>query len=324
MCTRACWCRRTATRCGGAAAWTATAPTAPSTWPPTTCCATPTTTCSRPSATRWTSWPRRSSARAAGRRCASASRWTTTTSAPPPTRRCKSTCRRRRLVDATALVNWQRAVKSPQEIAYMRIAARIVENMHRTIVETIEPGMRKNDLVAEDLRHRNQRHRTARRRLPGDRAAAADRRRRRRAAPDLGRHARSSAAPAPSSRSPAATAAITARSRARCISASRRSTSSKPSRRCSKASTPGSRRPRPGNTCGDIASAFFDVLRRHGIDKSSRCGYPIGISYPPDWGERTMSLRPGDKSVLEPGMTFHFMPGICGATTGAWRSPRAS
>src|SRR5216117_1808737 len=32
-----------------------------------------------------------------------------------------------RWVDATALVNWQRAIKSPQEIAYMRIAARIVE-----------------------------------------------------------------------------------------------------------------------------------------------------------------------------------------------------
>ncbi|MBR0565560.1 M24 family metallopeptidase, partial [Azoarcus sp. L1K30] len=41
-----------------------------------------------------------------------------------------------------------------------------------------------------------------------------------------------------------------------------------------------------------------------------RCGYPIGASYPPDWGERTMSLRPGDRTELRPGMTFHFMPGI--------------
>ncbi|KVS08187.1 hypothetical protein WK29_22275 [Burkholderia vietnamiensis] len=52
------------------------------------------------------------------------------------------------------------------------------------------------------------------------------------------------------------------------------------------------------------------MLRKAGIDKNSRCGYPIGASYPPDWGERTMSLRDGDKTVLEPGMTFHFMPGI--------------
>ena len=41
-----------------------------------------------------------------------------------------------------------------------------------------------------------------------------------------------------------------------------------------------------------------------------RCGYPIGLSYPPDWGERTISFRPTDESILKPGMTFHFMPGI--------------
>ena len=67
---------------------------------------------------------------------------------------------------------------------------------------------------------------------------------------------------------------------------------------------------RPGNVCEDIANAFFAVLKKHGIVKDSRAGYPIGLSYPPDWGERTMSLRPGDKNVLEPNMTFHFMPGL--------------
>ncbi len=48
----------------------------------------------------------------------------------------------------------------------------------------------------------------------------------------------------------------------------------------------------------------------NGIIKDNRTGYPIGVSYPPDWGERTMSLRPGDKTVLQPGMTFHFMTGL--------------
>jgi Xaa-Pro aminopeptidase len=67
---------------------------------------------------------------------------------------------------------------------------------------------------------------------------------------------------------------------------------------------------KPGNTCGDVAQAWTDTIERHGIHKESRCGYPIGIGYPPDWGERTMSLRPGDPTVLEPNMTFHFMPGI--------------
>ncbi|MCB1718546.1 MAG: M24 family metallopeptidase, partial [Candidatus Competibacteraceae bacterium] len=54
-----------------------------------------------------------------------------------------------RFQDATGLVNWQRAVKSPQEIEYMRRAARIVEKMHETILQRIEPGLRKNELVAE-------------------------------------------------------------------------------------------------------------------------------------------------------------------------------
>src|SRR3546814_12764347 len=53
--------------------------------------------------------------------------------------------------DATYLANWQRAVKSPQELDYMEKAARIVERMHARIFEMIEPGLRKNALVAEIL-----------------------------------------------------------------------------------------------------------------------------------------------------------------------------
>ena len=67
---------------------------------------------------------------------------------------------------------------------------------------------------------------------------------------------------------------------------------------------------KPGNTCEDIANAFYDTLQRHGFEKDSRTGYAIGLSYPPDWGERTMSFRRGDKTVLKPGMTFHFMPAL--------------
>ena len=55
-------------------------------------------------------------------------------------------------IDATGLVNWERAIKSEQELVYMRRAARIVERMHDTARELIEPGVRKNDLVAEILR----------------------------------------------------------------------------------------------------------------------------------------------------------------------------
>ena len=67
---------------------------------------------------------------------------------------------------------------------------------------------------------------------------------------------------------------------------------------------------RTGNTCEDVALAFFDILKKYCIIKDSRTGYSIGLSYPPDWGERTISFRPTDESILEPGMTFHFMPGL--------------
>jgi ectoine hydrolase len=68
---------------------------------------------------------------------------------------------------------------------------------------------------------------------------------------------------------------------------------------------------KPGNRTADIAMALGAAMDKYGFDRGgARCGYPIGISYPPDWGERTMSLRPSDETILQPGMTFHFMPGL--------------
>ena len=67
---------------------------------------------------------------------------------------------------------------------------------------------------------------------------------------------------------------------------------------------------KPGNTCEQVEAAWRKTVARYGLEKESRIGYPIGLSYPPDWGERTMSLRPADRTVLEPGMTFHLIPAI--------------
>ena len=70
-------------------------------------------------------------------------------------------------------------------------------------------------------------------------------------------------------------------------------------------------RPRgPGNTCEQVEAVWQEVLNRHGYSKESRVGYSIGLNFPPDWGERTASLRPGDLTVLEPGMCFHFQSGV--------------
>lgn len=67
---------------------------------------------------------------------------------------------------------------------------------------------------------------------------------------------------------------------------------------------------RPGVTCAEVEAVWQRVLNRHGYHKESRVGYPIGLGFPPDWGERTASLRPGDTTVLESGMCFHFQSGM--------------
>lgn len=67
---------------------------------------------------------------------------------------------------------------------------------------------------------------------------------------------------------------------------------------------------KPGATCEEVEAVWQKVLKRNGYAKESRVGYSIGLNYPPDWGERTASLRPGDETVLEPGMCFHFQSGV--------------
>lgn len=73
---------------------------------------------------------------------------------------------------------------------------------------------------------------------------------------------------------------------------------------------------RPGTTCEDVELAWRRAVARHGIEKEARIGYSIGIGYPPTWGERTASLRPGDRTELAPGMAFHMMTGLWLETVG--------
>ena len=213
------------------------------------------------------------------------------------------------LVDATGLVNRCRAVKSGAEIAYMRRAARIVERMHATIRDIAEPGMRKNDLVAQIYRagiegadgHWGDYPAIVPMAPSGMDASAPhltwdDRPLRAGEATFFeiaGAHLRYQCPQSrtlflgePPSRYRAAEAAILEATEAGLAAA------------------------RPGNTCGDVSRAFNGRLNALGFEKDSRCGYAIGVSYPPDWGERTMSLRDDDASVLEAGMTFHFMPAL--------------
>ncbi|GAB3061186.1 M24 family metallopeptidase [Virgibacillus ainsalahensis] len=67
---------------------------------------------------------------------------------------------------------------------------------------------------------------------------------------------------------------------------------------------------KPGVTCEEVELAWRRSIEKSGIKKESRIGYSMGLNYPPDWGEHTASLRPGDRTILEPNMTFHMIPTI--------------
>jgi Xaa-Pro dipeptidase len=72
----------------------------------------------------------------------------------------------------------------------------------------------------------------------------------------------------------------------------------------------------PGVTAEAVEERWRQAIAHTGLVKPSRVGYSYGLNYVPDWGEHTVSLRPGDKTILEPGMTLHFMPGIWLETYG--------
>jgi hypothetical protein len=61
-----------------------------------------------------------------------------------------------------------------------------------------------------------------------------------------------------------------------------------------------------GTGCGeagalarDVHAAWTRTIERHGLLKDSRCGYSIGLNYPPDWGERTISFRAIDETFCD-------------------------
>lgn len=72
----------------------------------------------------------------------------------------------------------------------------------------------------------------------------------------------------------------------------------------------------PGVMAEEVEAQWREAIAHTGVVKPSRVGYSYGLNYVPDWGEHTISLRPGDKTILEPGMTLHFMPGIWLETYG--------
>ena len=215
--------------------------------------------------------------------------------------------------DVTALVNWRRAQKSQAELRHMRRAARIVERMHARTFELIEPGMRKNDLVGEIYRVAMAGGEDEEGRFGGDYPAIVP----------LLPTGKDAGAPHltwddRAFERGAGTFFELAGCRKRYhVPLSRSIFLGEPPPEVRAAEEAllegihdGIEAARAGNTAGDVARAFYAVLARRGVHREGRCGYPIGLSYPPDWGERTYSIRDTDDTVLRPNMTFHFMPGL--------------
>ena len=217
------------------------------------------------------------------------------------------------LVDATALVNWQRAIKSVDEIRYMRRAARIVERMHARIREVVRPGLPGSALAAEIYHTALTGAEDEDGPFGGDYAAIV---------PLIPAGKDTTAAHLTWSDRPYDSDVGVFFEIAGCYRRyhaplCRTAWLGEPPPEVRRTEAvliegveAGIDKARAGNTAGDVARAFYAVLTRHGIRREGRCGYPIGLSYPPDWGERTFSIRPEDETVLKAGMAFHFMPGL--------------
>lgn len=69
---------------------------------------------------------------------------------------------------------------------------------------------------------------------------------------------------------------------------------------------------RPGVTSGEVDAACRQTILGAGFnDYTHETGYSIGVAYPPGWNEsHIMNLHPGDETVLEENMVFHLVPSL--------------
>ena len=72
----------------------------------------------------------------------------------------------------------------------------------------------------------------------------------------------------------------------------------------------GAARTKCAQVAGEVHLAWQSVLNRYGFEKKSRIGYSIGVGYPPDWGEHTISFRPKEKTILPENAVVHIILGM--------------
>ena len=219
-----------------------------------------------------------------------------------------------KLKDAERLVNWVRVVKSNAEIKLMQSAARIVESGMKTAFNSINPGVRQCDAVAEIQKAL----------LNGTKEFGGD-------YPSIatllptGKGTSASHLTHTDEKFVSGEATIIeiagAYKRYHCPMARTVLLGKKDQKKIdtmkatNEALDAGISATKPGNTIDDVAQKFWGVLDKYKIKKDSRTGYSIGIGYPPDWGEQTFNILKGDKTILQPNVTFHM---IAVMQFGAW------
>jgi ectoine hydrolase len=229
--------------------------------------------------------------------------------------RAVDTLRRRlpnaRIVDDRNLVNWLRLIKDPDELVCMRQAADITKAAFSRAVPTVRIGGRHCDTAAEILHTQAAPSPTSSGELPaiapliisGDGPAMphttwsdAEYRSGQSFILEFSGSFRHYHCPIARTVSIGAPDAVRIRA-ARAISCALE--------RAAKAAVPGAR-------CEDIAKACLSEIRQHGFERSGRVGYSTGLGFPPDWGEHTLSLRAGDRTEVQAGMTIFMIPALWG------------
>ncbi len=212
--------------------------------------------------------------------------------------------------DANLLVSWVRIIKSAQEIDLMRQAGKIAERVMQTAIDTVSPGIRECDAVAEVYRAQMRGTDT----FGGDYPAIVP----------MMPTGEKTATPHltwtddPYGNETAVNLELAAcRHRYHSPLARTVYLGANPPRKLAETADvvveglgAALEAVKPGAKCEDIELVWRRVIARAGLEKESRIGYSMGLNYPPDWGEHTASLRPGDKTVLQPNMTFHMILGM--------------
>ena len=213
------------------------------------------------------------------------------------------------LQESRELVNWVRLVKSPFEVELMRAAGRVCSQAMRTALEALAPHRPQNEVAAEVM--------AAQARgvpgTPGDYPSIVPMLPTGKGADTP--HLTWTEAPLPVD-SPISIELAGVHRRYHAPMA-RTAVLGRPAaalQRVASATIAGIEaafdQVKPGATPEEVTAAFTRVIRAAGYEKESRLGYSIGIGYPPDWGERTVSFRVGDTTELQENMTFHLIAGM--------------